>query len=262
MLKRIACAIAAGSLVLAACESDSPGENPFYTLDEPIEGHTCEALLADWANWAIHRPPIEEGPDFCAEGPTGDVWFLAVEPGPTSQERSCTLPDDVSIFFLKSFSSAFACPEPFPEPINESECAYSTDASMLSFVTENLSAPQTYEVELDGASPEGALEEYTCVTPFDMTYDPAHESRYFVHEDEFEPGVPFIDFDCTAPWEAGNICGVPAGPRRAVFGGRYYAIHPLKPGQYTLRYGGCIGTTDPVCADYTFHLTVVPRAEL
>lgn len=68
-----------------------------------ILGNTYGEWSAEWWKWALRVPgatnPLIDGTgEFCAEGQSGKVWFLAGNFGGTT-ERSCTVPAGKPVFF-------------------------------------------------------------------------------------------------------------------------------------------------------------------
>jgi hypothetical protein len=71
--------------------------------DQVVEGRTYGEWSAAWWQWALsiptaENPLVDQTGEHCANGQSGNVWFLA---GTTSghAERSCTVPADQYFFF-------------------------------------------------------------------------------------------------------------------------------------------------------------------
>ncbi len=223
-------------------------------------GQDCAGLMEDWVHFAVNRASPAVNTVHCGPGPSGQVWYLSGNnPSANTEQLSCTVPSDAAIVFPLFLGFALACPEAY----GEYDCEYSTDASMLTYVNEMISQQVAFDVALDGVPLEHPPEEYFCAgTVVDFIYDPSQNSRLTVPANSIGPGLPPEDFDCTAPWEEPNDCDVPAGPRNSAWAAYLFRIQPLTQGQYSLRYSGCRGVTDPLCVDLTWHITVVPRDEL
>jgi hypothetical protein len=87
--------------MVAVAEEQNPG---VYPVDSTIYGKTYGEWSEEWWKWALSipassNPLLDKTGKFCAEGQSGDVWFLAGTWGETGVKRKCEVPAGKGIFF-------------------------------------------------------------------------------------------------------------------------------------------------------------------
>jgi len=200
-----------------------PNSNPY--------GKSYAEWGAAWWQWALSIPaarnPVNDrtGGQFCAEGQSGPVWFLAGTFG-FSTERSCTVPAGKALFFPVANTiggaGVFDC-----EPTGTGPC--DVDA-LLRASLEWLSQVDILEAEVDGVAVRELAQYVAISSPFALS-------------------LP-----------AGAVFGLPEGTFQPnIAGGYWLMLAPLPPGQHTIRFRGGISSSFDVQVIY--HLTIVASAE-
>lgn len=93
-------AIVLVSLSIPATASASDGFN-VLPLNSHAYGTTYEELAQGWWVWGMqgpNNPVLDETGEYCAEGQSGHVWYLAGTFG-GEVERTCTVPTGTALFF-------------------------------------------------------------------------------------------------------------------------------------------------------------------
>ncbi|MDM7917659.1 MAG: hypothetical protein QUS12_00650 [Methanosarcina sp.] len=87
--------------MVSAAKNPNPGVLP---VDSTPFGKTYADWSKEWWRWAVSipkldNPLLDETGEHCAEGQSGNVWFLAGTFGQTGVERDCIIPVGKAIFF-------------------------------------------------------------------------------------------------------------------------------------------------------------------
>lgn len=197
-------------LLLAAvpAQADSPNLNPgILPPNSTPHDLTYGDWTARWWQWVLSIPadrnPLTDATgEFCDEGQSGPVWFLAGT-FETSAERSCTMPQGKHIFipvFNWIFGSGvFDCDPTVPGVECDVEALQAAAAA-------NTEAAEILEVTIDGKAVQN-VSAYRAFSP--------------------EP------FPITYP--DNSVTGVPAGTYYPqVSDGYWLMLKPLKKGEHTI----------------------------
>jgi hypothetical protein len=200
------------------------------------------ANYADWGGrwwqWAYELPatrhPILDatGAD-CANGQSGDVWFLAgTFGGPV--ERTCMMPEGKALFFPVMTQAADNGGVP--------EADWMTDDALRAFAVDAMDRVSAMSVTLDGVVLGNAVGDFadlrSGIGQFTYTV-PADDSLYDLWGSDF------------------------AGPVDPAYQDGYWVmLPPLSAGVHTLRFGGTIDNAEPMddfslAANYTLVVGVV-----
>lgn len=217
-----------------AARNPNPGVLP---VDSTPHGMSYGEWGAAYWQWALSRPadrnPLTDTTgEFCDEGQSGSVWFLAGTFGGDA-ERSCTIPTGKSIFFpivtILFGAAVFDC-----EPTGVGEC--------------------DFDVLLDGAEdamdlalPEndGSLEVMIDGVPLEDVYS-------------YRASSP-NPFAITLP--DNSVIGVPEGTYEPhATDGYWVFLHPLAPGEHTITFSASLPNYPPsgFSLAVTYHITVEP----
>jgi hypothetical protein len=194
-------------------------------------GLTYGDWSARWWQWTISipaatNPLLDATGANCAEGQTGQVWFLAGTGGGPAT-RTCTIPPGKAIFFpilnIVFGSGVFDC-----DPTNPGvPCDVATLRANAASIMDN---PILLEAEVDGRSLQN-LNAYRAFSPvFSITHPPD------------------------------SIYGVPPGTYTPQISDGYWVmLAPLSVGAHTIHFKGVVdffGT--PFETEVTYHLTIAP----
>jgi hypothetical protein len=103
-LRLIVVAIILGIMVLAPMVAAAGNPNPgVVPVNSNFHGKTYGEWSAEWWKWSLsipytNNPVRDESGEFCAEGQSGNVWFLAGTWG-GNITRNCTIPTGKALFF-------------------------------------------------------------------------------------------------------------------------------------------------------------------
>jgi len=224
---RVLTALALLTWVSAAWAQRNPNPRVLPPNSVPY-GKTYAEWGAAWWQWALSIPaarnPVSDHTgQFCDQGQSGPVWFLAGTFG-FSTERSCTVPAGKALFFplVNRISGAGvgSC-EPTKPGV-----ACDVDAFIRSAL-DFLARVDILEAEVDGVPLQDLAQYVALSTPFAVT-------------------LP-----------SGAVFGLPAGKFAPhIASGYWLMLAPLPSGQHTIRFrGGITGSFD---VHVTYLLTVLP----
>jgi hypothetical protein len=199
----------------------------------PASSRAFKRLTAEWEQWlesipASVNPATDTTGENCMVGQRGPTWFLAGVFNGGSAERTCSIPEDVSLFFpvvnAVNINSPNVCGQG-PDSISVAELRALSAASVDGAVD--------LSVKLDGKPISKLVRTKSVVFAVALP-----ESNLF-----------------DAPCEGAGLGNVPAGVYSpSVNDGIYVKLAPLKIGKHTLR----IQAVRAIVQDVTYHLTVVP----
>jgi hypothetical protein len=193
-------------------------------------------LTAQWWQWALSIPisvnPLE---DFngaaCMVGQRGPVWFLAGVFNGSSATRSCSVPEEATLFFPVINSINFNT----PNVCGQGPAAISVK-DLRSLSATLIAGASQLSVSVDG-QPVTALEHIKSIV--------------------FDVALP-VDNVFNAPCVGGGLGTVPANIYSpAVDDGIYVLLKPLEGGQHHLRIHA-ENASQGFVEDITYLLTVVP----
>jgi hypothetical protein len=221
-----------GLIVSATLSFAQPGGNPnpgvFPITSRPF-GNTYEEWSARWWQWALSipaatNPVLDETGANCAQGQTGQVWFLAGSFFGGTFDRACTVPPRKALFF-PIVNAAFGAAVFDCEPTGSGPC----DVNVLRASAAASMDSVTIEASIDGV-PVHNLSDYRVQSPV---------------------------FSVTLP--EGNVPGVPSGTYAPMVSDGYWLmLVPLSAGEHTIHFKGII-TSGPFAGfetEITYHLTV------
>jgi hypothetical protein len=225
---------AAVMLIAAVSTARPPGPNPNPSILPPNStpyGHSYGEWAARWWQWALsipadRNPLADTSGEFCDEGQSGPVWYLAGTFG-NSADRECTVPAGKAIFvpvFNWIFGSGvFDCDPTVPGV----PCDVDT---LRAKAAANTEAAEDLDVIIDGV-PVQNVRAYRASSP--------------------EP------FSITYP--ENSVVGVPSGTYfPQVADGYWLMLAPLSKGQHTIQLHVSAPDTDFGLIEFVVvtHLTV------
>jgi hypothetical protein len=225
---RAALAAALTGLVALALAAPASAQNPNPGVLPP-QSNPFGASYGEWGSrwwqWALSvplssNPVTDETGEFCGEGQSGRVWFLAGTFGSGSVERSCTVRPGTPLFI--PIINSFSITDPPPAP------------------------PVTFQENLVAA--RGFIN-----APSGLTATATIDGRALQQLNLYYAESP-RPFSVTLA--AGNVLGAPAGVyTMGAAVGIYLILAPLPPGQHEIHFTGTGGGNT---VDVTYHLTVSP----
>jgi hypothetical protein len=237
----------------AACgdDDDSCEQQKVHPVDSDPLGTAHEEWAAQWWQWVAateFEDPATYGCN-CDTSQTGDVFFLGPQWG-GFEVRDCTLSSSQSILITVINQIWISCP---PWGDLEYECPLAFEDGLLETAAAYPSPDWTIDqqVKIDECTiGNAAIQHYfVCTQPFEI--HPPDEG-YSVFSD------PEMDYDCADPWEDGNECDAPVGPKLAIGCGWWMMVKPLPAGEHTIHILGSVnGPDDQFGAEITYNLTVV-----
>jgi hypothetical protein len=219
--------------MIPVAQADSRNPNPqVLPLDSSPYGNTYGEWSARWWQWALSipavtNPVLDETGANCAEGQSGQVWFLAGAFFGGTFERACTVSPDKALFFPivnAAFGAAvFDCEPTQPGvPCNITVLRAAAAASM---------DPVTIEASIDGV-PVRNVRDYRVQSPV---------------------------FSVTLP--EGNVVDVPSGTYAPMVSDGYWLmLAPLSAGAHIIHFKNSItgGPFAGTATEVTYHLTIGP----
>jgi hypothetical protein len=200
-----------GAASFSQARNQNPGILPPHSSPH---GRTYGEWTVRWWQWALgipadRNPLADQTGEFCAEGQTGSVWFLAGTFG-NSVERSCTIPPGKTIFmpvFNWIFGSGVFDCEPTVPGV---PCDV---AALRDIAAANTEVAEVLEMRIDGVpvqnvrgyrafSPEAFPITYpeNSVTGVDAgTYFPQVSDGYWLMMTPFSKGQHLIEVSVRAP---------------------------------------------------------------
>jgi len=249
------------SLELADLKQANSKANPNPGIVHPPSsspyGLTYSEWGARWWQWVLQIPAATNpnldatGAD-CAEGQSGEVWFLAGSFGtlPSPIDRHCTVPTGTSLLVpvLNQADGAAlldcAGPPPFDVP-----CANFTFNGKVGLDALREEAkvsqdnPKLLTISLDGAAISD-IPAYRFQSPvFSFTLTTGNAISYLLNA---------FGFGGTQP---------PGTYTPAVSDGYWIMFNPLSPGLHTIHFEG-VQETGFATGGVTYYLTVVPKGQL
>jgi len=225
------------------------GYQPLYAPGAAVAGKQCPEFAEGWLAWLYSFPdgPTHPGRSGdCSQGLRDGLFYLPSASSGTTT-AACDVPANVPVVApLRATRRGYSCPEAF----GAADCAYGTDAG-ASLLKEGFDATgfDGISVEVDGKAVDAGWEEYFCEGAIQLEPPPP---------EVLDGGHSFLfdamsGVECMAPWDAGNVCGLPAGPRTFLVNGYFVALKPLGSGTHTLHLKGCVNGAK--CGDKTYELT-------
>jgi len=213
---------------LAQAGSGNPNPQILPVHSRP-HGNTYGEWSARWSQWvfsipAAVNPALDDTGAHCAEGQSGQVWFLAGSFG-NAVSRTCTIPHGKALFFpivATSFGAAvFSC-----EPTNP---GVPCDVAELRAAAAEAVDSVTLEASIDSA-PLRNLNDYRVPSPV---------------------------FSVTLPED--NVLAIPSGIYAPMVSDGYWLmLAPLSAGAHTIHFKATItsGPAEGFEIEITYHLTV------
>jgi hypothetical protein len=204
-------------------------------------GKTYGEWAAAWWLWAVgipadYNPILDETGEFCDQGQSGPVWFLAGNFGGET-ERTCEVPAGKALFFPILNSLWWA-----PDDLDDAAFV----AAFLGLDPDELTDDEL--IRLIARFRVGPDPELT------LTIDGVaarNLNRYYVES----PGFRILDTDLID-----DLGAEISQPNRAVTAGYYVMLAPLPAGEHTIRFTAQYD--NPIfgefALDVTYHLTVAP----
>jgi hypothetical protein len=190
-------------------------------------GNPYAEWSARWWQWLLSipadkNPNLDETGAHCAEGQTGQVWFLAGSFGGSAVTRSCTVPGRKDLL-LTPLNGVFGELDPVV-----GDCTDPSDCDMTALrkqAAANVDNPQVLEVSIDGVQVQNVAQ-YRVTSPVFNAF--------------FPPGAIF---------------GISAGTHGPLVSDGYWLLlKPLSPGAHTIHFKGVSSTGFVV--EVTYQLTV------
>lgn len=218
----------------------------------PAEIENLNSMGAQWWQWALSIPgklnpmlgsygnATNPLPDQCVIGQSGSVWFLAGTFAGGTATRTCTVPEDKSLFFPLVNSINFNTP-------NCGQNSQSLSASQVRMLAAAGLAGATYSATLDGS----AIQNVQLIES--PVFDVALPGRDNVYNFFF--GTPCSSTDPSLHLQAGVY-----SPSADL--GYYVLLDPLNKGVHKLHIKSTIpGSPNPIEVDVTYTLNVVAVSE-
>lgn len=205
----------------------------FFAPMATIAGKDYTAWTVEWWKWSIAIPeaknPVNGGD--CAEGQSGDVWFLAGTSGAPAT-RTCKIPAGKIVLFPLVNSICFPCHE-------KEGCGTTKTESELTSCA-SLGTAKSLSASVDGVPLAGLSAHHFATKQFSFK----------------GPASGGIFGSCTGPI-ATNTCGIPEGDRFGAADGYWVALEPLSKGTHTLKFKSAV-TVDgsDFTQDLTYTLTI------
>jgi hypothetical protein len=226
------------SVMLTVAQAGSGDPHPHVVpLTLAPSGNTYGEWSARWWQWTLSipaatNPALDETGANCAEGQSGQVWFLAGSFGGTF-ERACPVPTGKALFF-PILNAAFGAAVGDCEPTGAGPCHLNTLRAAAAASMD----PVTIETSIDGV-PLRHLTEHRVQSPV---------------------------FSVTLP--EGNIpeflgVNAPSGTYAPMVSDGYWLmLAPLSAGAHTIQVQGIItgGVFEGFASNVTYHLTVGSEA--
>ncbi len=193
-------------------------------------------LTAEWWQWALsiptgQNPQLDPTGQYCMVGQRGSVWFLGGVFSGGPAERTCSVPEGVTLFFPVINDVSINAPNVCGQG---PENAAVKDLRQMSKAFIDAVPLSSVKVQVDGNK-----------TPFRRVQSQVFEVAL--------PGDNVFDAPCGGPDT------VPAGIYSpSVDDGYYVTLGPLKPGEHTIHFQAGVQPTQPLPTDVTYTLTVVP----
>jgi hypothetical protein len=221
-------AVILGIMVLAPMVAAADDVNPgVYPVDSVICGKTYGEWSEEWWKWALSIP-LDRNPltdttgEFCAEGQSGDVWFIggiiSTQPSPIQITRTCTIPAGKALFF----------------PVINGECSRiegngETEEELRACANNQMEYVTVKEAKVDGKKLKN-LDDYRV------------ESDLFIFK------LP-----------KDNILGLHPGSSKSVADGYWIMLEPLSEGKHTIYIHGKMVFPDGSSfeTEVTYKITVV-----
>jgi hypothetical protein len=208
----------AGALALLAVTTGC--DDPVVSQDSKIGRKAYEEHAGEWLDWALGQPqstasPIaDETGEFCDDGQSGPVWYLAgTFGGPV--ERSCTIPEHRYLYF--PLVNRWIINPPGYD-FWESEEQYLEFAE--EWFTDHRARTCALTLRLDGE---------------DLLGDDLEELDEALYVDVLDPVIVDINPDNWA-----TQFGFLGGPTPTVTDGHFALLRPLEPGDHVLEFGATI----------------------
>ena len=193
----------------SVCVAGNPGPNPgVLPPNANAQGHGYSGWSAEWFKWFLSiptsmHPALDSTGDFCAEGQSGKVFYLASN-FVTTDTVPCTVPTGKSIFFaIANVECSTVEPPPFFGSTEQElrDCARCWADHIV---------PSSLGVTVDG--------------------QPLHELA------SYRAASPLYSFE----YPADNIFGIPGGPGtgQSVADGYWIYLLPLSAGDHTVSFSG------------------------
>jgi hypothetical protein len=197
-------------------------------------GQTYSAVAAGWWTWALTQPTatnpvVDPTGALCANGQSGNTWFLAGSFGGGTVNRTCTVPAGTRLVFPVINAAYFAFPTDPPDE--------RTEAFIRAQANAQIQGATALEADVDGVAV-------------------ASVGAYHELSDIFSVTLPADNVLGQAPGQVLDPCADE---------GWYVALTPLPPGKHTVHWHGEVPahTADgqffpALVVDATYQLIVSP----
>ena len=193
------------SLLLSA--PDVGASNPTAPIVDPHGrpyGKSYGQWSAEWWQWVLSfpfdtNPLFQDGAVDCSRGAAGHVWFLAGALGSGTYNRTCTVPNNVGLFFPVANMIAWA---------TEPEETYE---GMLTIATDALNTAYDIQADVDGVAVQN-LNRYRVTSPGPFaitipeggivdpgTYSPSASDGYYLMLTPLSPGQHTVHIHAVWP---------------------------------------------------------------
>lgn len=217
-------------IAVTAVTSPADSRADVVKINSSVKGNTYGEWSARWWQWLLSipadiNPNLDETGADCAEGQTGNVWFLAGTFGGDPVVRSCTIPAGQFLFF-PILSSLFGSTVGDCQPSNpDVVCNINALRAAVETGQDN---PENLRLNVDG--------------------------KVLKLKDLLKQRVTSPVLLLTLP--EGNLVDLDPGVYSPqVSDGYWIMLQPLSPGTHTIRF---IGTTDAIQIDVKYNLIVAP----
>jgi hypothetical protein len=232
----------------------NPGIHP---VNSQPYGLSYSDWSAKWWQWVLQipaatNPNLDATGANCAEGQSGQVWFLAGSFGtlPTPIDRSCTIPTGTSVLLpvLNQADGAalLDCDGPPPFDVPCSQFTFNGKVGIPALREEAKVAmdnPALLKLSLDGVAVAN-IPAYRVQSPvFSFTLTTDNVITYLLN---------VFGFGGTQP---------PGTYTPAVSDGYWIMFTPLTPGKHTIHFEG-VQAGGFATGGITYHLNVVPKGQL
>ena len=246
------CAVVAGIFLPAYAMA---GNKPAGVLppDEKQHGAYYGEWSARWWTWAWTQPSpinpvLDTTGEFCAQGQSGPVWFLAgafIRNAPEIVTRTCTVPPGKALFF-PVYNVAWATVKGDPEAC-EAAGKPSLEACARAAVAQGVDEGMTK------SEAAGGMQVLVDGKPVDLAVTKTVNSPFRVVSPEFKMRLPLDNVLGIVTEEVCPLMGNGYDCNPYYADGVYVMLAPLSAGSHTVRI------VAPSQLDVTYNLTIKPK---